>query len=1585
MGSRKKLVLASLVSLMMALAFVIGLVPDHATLGARAASGSGGRIDMVDLLNAVLDLKSEKDIALITVSDPRSGAIIKVPTDTIQASLALRAVTLGGDGVAGNVAYGIDGTWGGEAWVGDWFSGVANVKPYRSAIDLVPVIDGAAEGVQVAHYIYAFAGATVLPQGLQAEITYTVRSGGPYDEDGRTPKQIWLEAVSPTVDNNKNGIPDDIVNAVFDGETWLVTYRVPLLDDLGVEIGEAIRQTVVASLDDLSPGKSSSVITVSPDPFVSVTAPTSNSLLSAGMLVAGETAYVIVSVVDDLKILLTSANGAVTPAALNAWGNAVSGKAPSGGLITLASPAGAKRYVAISLVAAKGDGTFRELNGELPEGMSIDVDFRGLDIPGDGDVQLSAYPVKLVKDPSTGYEFTNVGAAQDAVQYWELKAVRNPALANQDADEFLASLTSASAVLAPYKATMAIDSLTPEAGAVKKQTATVIRGEFGAVLPMTPEQVAAAYAVYFGSWPTPAVVGPAGLVLEKAGQAMQVYAPPITAPGFVDVTVVSLVSPSDMAVKSNGFKYQYQLTRETIGSGIIDVSPTPDDFLYDPGSSVDLLATAAAGYTFREWQIDKEGVIETITNAATTVIMDSNVTATAIFDANQFTLTTSVTPPGSGTITKDPDQETYALNSVVNLTATAVAGSGYTFKQWELDASGTTPTTSVVMTGNKNVRAVFEVAPLYNLTIVISPDGAGNVVADIPGPYLAGTDVTLTATPNPGYTFSSWTGAVPVPGNPTSATVTMVADTTVTANFVPSLPGQVTLTTLVSPAGTGTVTPPGQTLWDVGSTVDLVAAANAGYVFDYWAGNVANTLSPETTIYMAQNETVTANFRPLTTWTVTLLSSIGGHVEDEEGTTVDPGVFENVPDGTEVTLVAVAESGYSFVEWQDGAGNRLSGNATYTFVVNSNLTIKPYFAYNQTLINSITPDSAWLFGGVVAKIEGQGFKPTTTLTFNGQPITGADKIKITPTVITFVVPPLADILNQTSLDEKPASAPSQVTDAQPSTSVPVVVSSGPDPGDTASTDFVYKRYEVGLDSVVTTAFHVTYNSKAGTKYIPFALDATAGNLGIFPTTTNGADFILPLPNTPPIGSYYGLIRAAKRTKTGTTYNPSPLLTERIDSVAGAKAKPVDNAWDFSVHFYKTTPNTVALQAGLNQTGAAAGFYDEVGAWLYNRGATSGKIAFPTADTALTVETMAKGVTMWATETLYDYGAQPAAEQPGSTLNTPYQSTLLRTEYVTGTGTDARKVKQLTARVYDFSAFSLRMGRSAIESAVNQDNVTYIEGQTDAEPTGGSLLRIRSLNGGLAWTRVGFHRWTTSKAGETAATEYAIVKQWDPATGQEIEGGRDEFEIYVRIPKFPDSEVEAGTKAGVSIYAISDLFPNTDDLTGNPDGTATPILVMKDPVTYKASPVGPNILPILLALAALIAAIATGIWIASQIGEGEGEGEGEGGGGGGGPCFIATAAYGTPMAAQIGALRVLRDTVLLGSGIGTAFVEGYYQVSPYIADIVAKSPVLAAMVRVALAPIVMMSQVAVAAPVWTISLGVAGIAILIARRALRRKA
>ena len=79
------------------------------------------------------------------------------------------------------------------------------------------------------------------------------------------------------------------------------------------------------------------------------------------------------------------------------------------------------------------------------------------------------------------------------------------------------------------------------------------------------------------------------------------------------------------------------------------------------------------------------------------------------------------------------------------------------------------------------------------------------------------------------------------------------------------------------------------------------------------------------------------------------------------------------------------------------------------------------------------------------------------------------------------------------------------------------------------------------------------------------------------------------------------------------------------------------------------------------------------------------------------------------------------------------------------------------------------------------------------------------------------------------------------------------------------------------------------------------------------------------------------------------------GGGDGPCFIATAAYGTPMAGEIEVLRGFRDGYLLDSGVGTAFVDAYYRLSPTVADWVAQSSTLAALVRLILAPVLFAVQ------------------------------
>jgi hypothetical protein len=76
------------------------------------------------------------------------------------------------------------------------------------------------------------------------------------------------------------------------------------------------------------------------------------------------------------------------------------------------------------------------------------------------------------------------------------------------------------------------------------------------------------------------------------------------------------------------------------------------------------------------------------------------------------------------------------------------------------------------------------------------------------------------------------------------------------------------------------------------------------------------------------------------------------------------------------------------------------------------------------------------------------------------------------------------------------------------------------------------------------------------------------------------------------------------------------------------------------------------------------------------------------------------------------------------------------------------------------------------------------------------------------------------------------------------------------------------------------------------------------------------------------------------------------------CFIATAAYGTPMAEEIQILREFRDEYLLTNRLGQALVDVYYRVSPPIAEFMTEHPSLKPVVRAGLLPAVAMSAVAV---------------------------
>lgn len=71
---------------------------------------------------------------------------------------------------------------------------------------------------------------------------------------------------------------------------------------------------------------------------------------------------------------------------------------------------------------------------------------------------------------------------------------------------------------------------------------------------------------------------------------------------------------------------------------------------------------------------------------------------------------------------------------------------------------------------------------------------------------------------------------------------------------------------------------------------------------------------------------------------------------------------------------------------------------------------------------------------------------------------------------------------------------------------------------------------------------------------------------------------------------------------------------------------------------------------------------------------------------------------------------------------------------------------------------------------------------------------------------------------------------------------------------------------------------------------------------------------------------------------------------GGYCFVATAAYGSPMAGQLDLLRAFRDQVLLTTAPGRAFVVQYYRWGRFAAVWIAKRPALRAAVRVCLVPL-----------------------------------
>ena len=167
------------------------------------------------------------------------------------------------------------------------------------------------------------------------------------------------------------------------------------------------------------------------------------------------------------------------------------------------------------------------------------------------------------------------------------------------------------------------------------------------------------------------------------------------ASGTNPVTTVTMTGDKSVTAHFSQIVYTLSVTVDPVAGGSVGAVPSPP---YYYGTVVTLTASVNPGYTFDYWSGDASG-----TNPVTTVTMTGDKSVTAHFTQNGYTLTIII--DGQGTVVKDPEQTTYAYNSIVELTA--IADENWVFSSWSGDLSGNENPQNITMNANKTVTAHF--------------------------------------------------------------------------------------------------------------------------------------------------------------------------------------------------------------------------------------------------------------------------------------------------------------------------------------------------------------------------------------------------------------------------------------------------------------------------------------------------------------------------------------------------------------------------------------------------------------------------------------------------------------------------------------------------------------------------------------------------------------------------------------------------------------------------------------------------------------------------------------------------------------
>ena len=242
------------------------------------------------------------------------------------------------------------------------------------------------------------------------------------------------------------------------------------------------------------------------------------------------------------------------------------------------------------------------------------------------------------------------------------------------------------------------------------------------------------------------------------------YTPNITGYTFNDWNYTARVLWDGLNLYADKTANTYKVTYDVNGGD--ELTTTEKTVTYD--SDYTLTKPKRTGYTFLGWYYGSTQLTNDNGSSLESWGYASDKTATAKWQANEYTVTLNRNNTSAGTVTGAGD---HAYDS--NVTVTASTNAGYTWLGW-YDKNDELVTTEYSYAFEMGF-AVTYTAKWSKTTVTKNISGAGSVTS-LSGKYVNGQEITVTATTYSGYTWLGWYNDETLLTNELSYAFTMSAE-----------------------------------------------------------------------------------------------------------------------------------------------------------------------------------------------------------------------------------------------------------------------------------------------------------------------------------------------------------------------------------------------------------------------------------------------------------------------------------------------------------------------------------------------------------------------------------------------------------------------------------------------------------------------------------------------------------------------------------------------------------------------------------------------------------------------------------------